>query len=144
VESILINSKKLGLKPIVIGFRGDNKYIDYRGFLPESKYSLLLEKSKIGLIYYKFDCLSHYYGISNKVHQYIQSGTPVIAMNLPAYSFVEENSLGELFNPWDINDFNKKLKYLLKHYDYYLGNVYKYRKKICWKTQEKTLLEIYK
>lgn len=144
VEEKLILASELGLKPIVMGFKGKYSEIQYFGLLGKKEYTKKLRHQKIGLNFYSTDSESLYLSLPNKLFQYIQAEVPIISLNLPEQKFIRKEGFGEYFNGTD-EDFLKKLRKMLisKNYLKYIKNLKKKKYKYSWENQEKKLIQIY-
>ncbi|MCM3443788.1 glycosyltransferase [Metabacillus halosaccharovorans] len=92
-------------------------------------------------------CFNHYSACSNKLHEYIMAGIPVIASDLPEMrKVVKDSGAGVLIDPENIDSISSSINALLEDKDRY--NLLKSKtksaaKKYSWDIEEKTLLEIY-
>jgi hypothetical protein len=134
---------KYHIKPIIIGFHGNYKNIEYTGFLREKEFIAFLKKCDIGLVFLKITNLSQLFGCSNKANQYLQNNLPMFAIDTPYnYDFIEKNNFGIVFNHKNYLTVFKKILNK-KNYDLFFNNIKKNKKKYSWESQEKKLFEIY-
>jgi len=144
-ENYLLSvQKNTDLKPVVIGFDGNHKEIDYKGFLNEKEYTKELLKSKIGFFAFNLQSKNNYFATPNKVFQYLQLNLPVLTVDIPGMISFKKYKFGEFFDPNDEKDLVLKVNKILDNYDYYLNNIKKCKYELSWDNQEKTLLGIYK
>jgi len=145
VEDKLTLAKKLKLSPVVMGFKGKYKDIEYMGLLTKEEYTRELRKQKIGLNFYSADSKSLYYSLPNKLFQYIQAEVPIISADLPEQKFIKKEGFGEFFNGSD-EDFLNKLELMLNkdNYSKYIKNLKTKKYKYSWENQKNKLIKIYR
>ena len=136
--------ERTNLKPVVIGFKGNYKEIDYKGFLSKPEYLKELRKHKIGLFSYEVKSKNIFYATPNKVFQYLQSYLPLVIHNILGMRHFKKYKFGEFYKINDMDDLVLKVNKILENYDYYLNNIKKCKYELSWENQEKRLLRLYK
>lgn len=145
VESTLIYiAKHTRLQPVIIGFTGKYKEIDYLGFLKKEEYRKKLRECKIGLFSYDINNSKNtYLATPNKIFQYIQGNVPIITFKTPGTEFLKKYKICELYAIGDYNDLIVKINKILNNYDDYIKQIRKYKYELSWECQEPNLLKIY-
>lgn len=144
-DTLVYVSENIRLTPLIIGFNGNYKEIEYLGFLTKEQYRKKLRECKIGLFSYDLNnSRNTYLATPNKIFQYIQGTVPVITFKTPGTKFLEKYNVGETYKIGDFNDLIIKINKILNNYEFYIDNINKYKKELSWENQEKKLIKIYK
>ncbi len=107
--------------------------VSYLGDLKHCEIIDLLENASIGLCLLK-NTPAYSESMPLKIFEYINSDTFVIASNFETWKFIEDNDLGKLFKPEDINGVSKMIKEFkhsgLRNKRFYFDNYYQKLKEI--------------
>lgn len=91
--------------------------------------------------------LSYYYSLPNKLFEYIHSGLPIAASDLPEIRrLIEQYDIGSLFDPEDPKDVAHAIDEILsdpKCFAQYKANVQKAARALNWENERKKLLFLY-
>lgn len=91
--------------------------------------------------------LNYYFSLGNKVGEYIMSGLPIAVSDFPEMrKLAVDEDMGVVFDPENPEGIALALKELLKPETYARkkNNVMEKRKKCCWESEGKKLLDLYK
>ena len=126
-----------------VDFVGKISFDDVPGFLSKSTAAMVLN-DYVPNVGYKLGTLGN-----NKLFEAMQMGIPVICTDFILWKeIIEEWKCGICVNPHDIEAISDAIKYLIKNKDVAKEMGDNGRKAVMekynWKTQEKTLLEMYK
>ena len=92
-------------------------------------------------------CFNHFSTDSNKIFEYIMSGIPIVASDLPEIrKLFNKYPVGVLFKAGCINDLIRALTNLINDnylYDSFEQNTKKAKKKLCWESQQYSLISLY-
>lgn len=126
-----------------VEFVGKISFDDVPAFLIESTAAMVLN-DYVPNVGYKLGTLGN-----NKLFEAMQMGIPVICTDFILWKeIIEEWKCGICVNPHDIESISEAIKYLIKNKDVAkeMGNNGRkaVMEKYNWKTQEKTLLKMYK
>lgn len=106
-----------------------------------------IKDADIGVAPIENVCLSYYFCSPNKVFEYIQGGIPVSGSNFPDLKeVIEDNNIGNTFDPEVPEDIASKLNELLKNQDLYKKmktNVLAIKDKYKWENEEQKLISLY-
>jgi len=92
--------------------------------------------------------LNYYYALPNKLFDYINSGIPILASDLPEIKkIVESNEIGIIIDDRAPENVAEKIKFMLSNTtarNKWKNNLSKIKDHYCWEKEEKILLDIYK
>ena len=135
------------LKQLSIENNLDNKVI-FKGKLPFNKLSEYTQKATIGVSLEEPEGLNYKYALPNKIFDYINAEIPLLVSNLPEMAqIVKQYEVGEILKENTSKAIAEKINNLLDNselYNSYISNTVKAKQELCWETQEKDLLELYK
>ncbi|PMC36597.1 glycosyl transferase family 1 [Bacillus sp. UMB0899] len=138
------------LKPKLIELANNEGVTDRVYFLEAVSNDQLLyytSSATIGLQLLINTCFNHYSACSNKLHEYLMAGIPVVASDLPEIRrVVNDTKTGILVNPEEIQEIAEAINKLLREEETY--QTYKLNTKsgafqYKWEDDEKILLELY-
>lgn len=124
----------------------DDKVI-FKGMVSPAELFAYTAGAKVGITLFESDSLNNYYSLANRYFDYIQAGTPQLAMNYPAYE--EMNQMyrtGVLINQPTIDNIVKALLQLLNEpaiWDELHNNCLIAAAALCWENEEKKLTDFY-
>jgi len=161
LENMILAMKNIDAKLMIIG-GGDieaelkqfsiknnleNKVI-FKGKLPFNELSEYTQKATIGISLEEPEGLNYKYALPNKIFDYINAEIPVLVSNLPEMAkIVKQYEVGEILKENTSEAISEKINNLLNSseiYNRYVTNTIKAKQELCWETQEKELLELYK
>lgn len=127
------------------------KKIEYKGEVKSEKVKDILRQSKIGIALYDYSAeLGYNVGTlgNTKLFEYMQAGLPIICTDFILWKqVVEDSGCGVCINPRNIDEISNAIQYLLDNPAVALEmgkkGQFLVQEKYNWKTQEKTLLELY-
>ena len=120
------------------------KNIFFRDVVPPNEIPKYLWSADVGIVpsWNKKD-LSYWYGLDNKLFEYMMSEVPILATRQPEYiKIVEEYNMGECINPETENFYTAFLRIIEKK-ETYKSNITKTKKILNWAFESKTLIEFY-
>jgi glycosyltransferase involved in cell wall biosynthesis len=115
-------------------------------YLSASELTRFISKYRIGFAFYDFYRFSNLRTFnylsapSGKVFQYLNSGVPVVANNIPGFNFLVQNHCGELIDYLSSNQIKKALDKIESEYKFYSKNAKSYSKKNDFVTQIKPFI----
>jgi glycosyltransferase involved in cell wall biosynthesis len=119
-------------------------------FLGKVKIADLLhetQKARAGLVLFEPLSLNYTYASPNKFFEYVMSGTPIIASNLPTFKALnQEFEVALLVDPFQPNRISKVMDQLLTDDNLWLRlhqNCLMAGKRWNWEAQEDKLIEVY-
>lgn len=119
----------------------------FLGAIPNSDLLTYTSSATIGLQLLLNTCFNHYSACSNKLHEYIMAGIPVVGSDLPEIRrVIEDTETGILVNPDDIQEIAASINKLLTSealYKKYSENTKTAALKHRWENEEQALLEAY-
>jgi glycosyltransferase involved in cell wall biosynthesis len=118
--------------------------IFFRDVVPPNEIVKYLSSADVGVVpsWNKVD-LSYWYGLDNKLFEYMMSEIPILATKQPEYiQIVEKNNIGECINP-EIDDFYAAFNRIIKNKNEYKLNIQKTKKVLNWPEESKLLLNFY-
>ncbi len=114
-------------------------------FAPAVNQSVLLEFSAsadVGIIPYPHIDLNSYYCTPNKLFEFIQAGTPIIANDSPELNrFIRDNEIGITRKIETERDIAELIETFFNQNIDYKSNILGIRKRINWRNEEKKLLQ---
>ena len=120
------------------------KNIFFRDVVPPDEIPMYLSSADVGIVssWNKTD-LSYWYGLDNKLFEYMMSEVPILATRQPEYiKIIEEHKLGECINP-EIENFYSAFLRIIDKKETYKSNITKTKKILNWACESKTLIEFY-
>lgn len=119
----------------------------FLGMIPNEDLLKWTASADVGMQVLLNTCFNHYSSISNKIHEYIMAGIPIVASDLPEMKkIVEGYNVGVTVNPDDPLSIREGISFLLKdqaEYNKFKLNCYKTAKILNWENEEEKLVEIY-
>ena len=123
-------------------------------FLPPRPFDELVRTAAaatVGLVPIKPDSLGAYLGDTNKLHEYLMAGLPVVASDLPEIRRVAregEPPVGEVFDPSSPESIADAVRRVLadpEEYERRRGEARRLAlERYNWETEERTLLDVYR
>lgn len=114
-------------------------------YLPVDKFIDFLSTFKIGFCFYSWDLIGGNFNYqtapSGKLFMYLAAGTPVIACNIPGFSFVREFDAGVLIDDYEPETIQKAVIEILGNYKKYSANCYRAAKHFSFDTAVKPYIE---
>jgi glycosyltransferase involved in cell wall biosynthesis len=112
------------------------------------KIPLLCREATVGLVLTQNISLNNYYGLPNKLFEYLSGGLPVVASDFPAIrEIIEDSRAGVLCNPSDpvsISDAVIEVTRSAEKYRNYAANAQvAFADRYNWNRQAKILLDVY-
>lgn len=103
------------------------------------------QKADVGLSLEENGGVSYYYSLPNKVADYIQSRVPLVMINFPEMKRVyNEFKVGEMLTNHEPKNIAEKIKTVLKNgRNFYLPELEKASKKLCWENEENKIRALY-
>ncbi len=87
--------------------------------------------------------LSYWYGLDNKLFEYMMSEIPILGTQQPEYiNIIEKYKIGLCINPDEENYFGAFLN-ILENYSFYKENLIKAKKVLNWENESKVLVNFY-
>ncbi|MDC0297315.1 glycosyltransferase [Crocinitomicaceae bacterium] len=120
------------------------KNIFFRDVVPPEKIPMYLSSADVGIVssWNKKD-LSYWYGLDNKLFEYMMSEVPILATRQPEYlKIVEEHRIGECINP-ELENFYTAFQRIIEKKETYKSNITKTKTILNWACESKTLIEFY-
>ncbi len=134
------------LKKIVTTKKLSNK-IEFKGKIPFDKLKEITQTADLGISLEQNLGLNYYYALPNKIFDYIHSGIPVLASDLPEIrNIIKKYNVGELVNDFSTEALSTKINNLLNNdekLNIYKQNTKLAAKELCWQTEEKNILKIF-
>jgi glycosyltransferase involved in cell wall biosynthesis len=119
----------------------DDTMLEIIGWIPYEKLPDYL-LGNIGIIFFE-KTFNAYYGMPNKLFNYINASMPILATRCAELSdFIEYNKIGCIVER-NIDSVRAGLKEIISNYSFYQKNVQNIQKSVSWKTEENKLWEIY-
>ena len=120
------------------------KNIFFRDVVPPDEIPMYLSSADVGIVssWNKKD-LSYWYGLDNKLFEYMMSEVPILATRQPEYiKIVEEHNMGKCINP-ETENFHTAFLRIIEKKEIYKSNITKTKKILNWACESKTLIEFY-
>jgi len=117
----------------------------FHDLVPPYLINTYLSNADVGIIssWNKQD-LSYWYGLDNKLFEYMMAEIPILATKQPEYvEIVEKNNIGICINP-EIENFYDAFKKIIANRDYYVENINKVKLFLNWEKESNKLIEFYK
>lgn len=134
------------LKSLVKNQNLDHK-VFFLGMIPNEELLKWTASADIGMQVLQNTCFNHYSSISNKIHEYIMAGIPIVASSLPEMKkIVEGFNLGVTVDPDNPESIREGICFLLEdsvRYKKFKQNCYKVSKMLNWENEEDKLIKIY-
>ena len=133
-------------RSLVIKHHLEDKII-FKGMIPPSQLKEISNKAHIGINLCESNALSTYYSLANKFFDYIQSATPQICVNFPAYKELNnEYKVGLLIDDITPEGIAKSINHLLDHpteWNLLHENCKRASLLLNWQAEEKKLIHFY-
>ncbi|RIY41603.1 hypothetical protein CJP73_06425 [Neopusillimonas maritima] len=127
---------------------GINSKIYFHDAVPQEQLLSLTKSADVGIIPYLPTCLNNYYCTPNKLFEYIATGVPIIASDLPELRrFVNGYQIGEVCEMVCPKTVAVTLDSFFsdpKAYEYFKSNVREVSKLLSWDVEKIKLLSIYR
>lgn len=120
------------------------KNVFFKDVVPPDEIPMYLSSADVGIVssWNKKD-LSYWYGLDNKLFEYMMSEVPILATRQPEYlKIVEEYNIGECINP-EKENFHTAFLRIIEKKETYKSNITKTKKILNWACESKTLIEFY-
>jgi glycosyltransferase involved in cell wall biosynthesis len=134
------------LKELSVKFGMKNKVY----FIPKvslNELPIYTSSANIGIQPIENTCFNHFSADSNKVFEYIMSGIPIIASNLPEIrKLIKKYPVGLLFKQGVVEDLVKAINSLVNDnskYNRFVKNTKKAKQNLCWERQQNSLVNLY-
>ncbi|WP_209121759.1 glycosyltransferase [Alkalihalobacillus sp. BA299] len=138
------------LKPKIIALAKELKVEDRTRFIdavPNEELLTYTASADIGMQLLQNTCFNHYSACSNKIHEYLMAGLPVVASDLPEIRKVVSSShIGLIVNPDDLEMVAKSINTLINNEELYKelqGNTKEAALLHHWDIEEGKLHKIY-
>jgi len=154
-----------GVELVILGFGRESAIEQIRGwaaeegvsdrvhFLPPRPFDELIRTAaaaSVGLVPIKNESLNHYLGDTNKLHEYLMAGLPVVASDLPEVRRVVQEGdppVGELFDPSSPESIAQAVRSVLEDRELYEARRREARRlaleRFNWGIEETRLLDAY-
>jgi len=117
----------------------------FLGRLDKKELDSYTRKAMVGFSLEENLGLNYYYALPNKIFDYIQSETPVIASALPEMEkMINKHKVGICIKDRTENNIADAVKKIETNYDQYLNACRKAKGYLHWENQEEKLISIYK
>lgn len=135
------------LKKLTNNLKLDNK-VEFKGKIPFYKLKQITQTADLGISLEQNISLNYYYALPNKIFDYIHSNVPVLASDLPEIKkIITKYQVGELINNFSKESISKQINNMLNNNEklnFYKKNTIKATKELCWQTEEKIIINIFK
>lgn len=121
------------------------KNVFFRDVVTPNDIPKYLSSADVGIVssWNKKD-LSYWYGLDNKLFEYMMSEIPILSTKQPEYiQIVEKYNLGECIDP-DLENFYDAFERIIQKKDKYVENIKKAKKILNWSNESNKLVEFYK
>ncbi|WP_078429738.1 glycosyltransferase family 4 protein [Alkalihalobacterium alkalinitrilicum] len=139
------------LKPTIMELAHELSVNDrtiFVGAVPNEILLTYTASADIGLQLLQDTCFNHYSACSNKIHEYIMAGIPVVSSDLPEMRrLIDTTDTGILVDPENLEMIADAINRLLNDHDLYQRlkeNTKEAAKLHQWENEEVTLLELYR
>jgi glycosyltransferase involved in cell wall biosynthesis len=118
-------------------------------FKPAVHPSIVLEytsSADVGIVFTENVCLSYYYGLGNKLFEYLMAEIPCIVTNMKEMSdYVRKNGTGIISEGTNAEALIASVK-AMDHFDFagFRERVESVKREYCWETQEAVMIQAYK
>jgi glycosyltransferase involved in cell wall biosynthesis len=121
--------------------RIDDTMVETTGWIPYEKLPDYLSGG-IGIIFFE-KTFNTYYGMPNKLFNYINASMPILSTHCAELSdFIEYNKIGRIVER-DIDSIKMGLMEIISNYSFYLKNIQKIQEAVSWETEKNKLLGLY-
>jgi len=120
------------------------KNLFFHDLIPPEDINLYLADADAGIVssWNKKD-LSYWYGLDNKLFEYMMAEIPIVATRQPEYiKIVEEFNIGICINP-EIESYFSAFEAVCRNQNMYRQNIIKAKKSINWENESEKLVEFY-
>ncbi len=132
---------------LLVKNEGVEDKVFFLGMIPNEELLKWTASADVGMQVLQNTCFNHYSSISNKIHEYIMAGIPVVASDLPEMkNIVNSYGAGVTVDPDDPKSIREGICFLLRddaEYKKYKQNCYEAAKVLNWEHEEEKLLKIY-
>ena len=121
------------------------KNVFFRDVVAPNDIPKYLSSADVGIVssWNKKD-LSYWYGLDNKLFEYMMSEIPILSTKQPEYiQIVEKYNLGECIDP-DLENFYDAFERIIQKKEKYVENIKKAKKILNWSNESNKLVEFYK
>jgi len=120
--------------------------VEFLGNLPPNNLLYVTQEASLGISLEEDLGLSYRYSLPNKLFDYIQAKTPVVATYLPEIkNIVETYKIGEIIEDHSPENIAKAINIVLKNgKSFYKDNLKKASEKLIWENQEELLMSIFR
>jgi len=121
------------------------KNIFFRDVVAPSDIPKYLSSADVGIVssWNKKD-LSYWYGLDNKLFEYMMSEVPILATKQPEYvRIVEKYQIGKCIDP-DKENFYDNFLQIISNREYYKNNIQSTKKVLNWEIESLKLFDFYK
>jgi len=124
---------------------GVSDRMEIRPAVPPDDVPLLLSEADAGYCGFENICLSYYFNLPNKVFEYLLSGLPVVASDLPELrALLGGSGAGVLFDPGSRADLALAVTRLFREDRQALrARALRLGRENCWEREQKRLLDLY-
>jgi glycosyltransferase involved in cell wall biosynthesis len=138
----LAGAEKIFFNDFCKEYKIDHTMVEVTGWIPYEKLPDYLS-GNIGIIFFE-KTFNTYYGMPNKLFNYINASMPILATHCAESSeFIETNKIGCIVER-DIDSIKTGLKELAANYSFFQKNIQNIQNAVSWETEKTKLLGIYK
>lgn len=123
------------------------KNVFFHDLIASSEIPSYLSSATVGIVsaWNKFD-LSYWYGLDNKLFEYMMSELPILATQQPEYvKIVEKNQIGICIYPDnDGKPYLEGFYKIIDNIDFYIENIKETKLKLNWNIEKENLIQFYK
>ena len=134
-------------KTIYENFAKENEIanVTFFGNVPPAELRKATVKADVGISLEENAGLSYYLSLPNKVSDYIQARIPIVGSDFPETGRVIKSfGLGEVIQNWEPSHIATKIEDVLSRpKDYYVDNLEKASKELCWEVQEQEIADLF-
>ncbi|HNQ67623.1 MAG TPA: glycosyltransferase [Bacteroidales bacterium] len=137
------NWGKVAIEDYASGLEVKNLF--FHDYIPQHLLIKYLNDADVGIVssWNKKD-LSYWYGLDNKLFEYMMAEIPILATRQPEYiEIVEKYDIGKCINP-ESDNFYDTFNEIIGNRDHYLENIKKVKLFLNWEEESKKLIEFYK
>lgn len=121
------------------------KNLYFHDLVPPYQINKYLSDADVGILsaWNKRD-LSYWFGLDNKLFEYMMAEIPILGTKQPEYvNIIERYNIGICINP-DEEKYLDAFKLILSNYNQYKNNLIKAKKELNWENEKWKLLDFYK
>ena len=135
------------LLKMLVKKEGIEHKVFFLGMIPNEELLKWTASADVGMQVLQNTCFNHYSSISNKIHEYIMAGIPMVASDLPEMKkIVEGYNVGVTVDPDDPKSISRGIRLLIQDqakYNEFKQNCYKASRILNWENEEDKLRDIY-